>query len=151
MAIVAPISKYKKNTLKIAIAVLIGLAIYCVYDGYYNQKFIEKNTDEGTPNSSLTFNRKSPPFMVGVAVLAGIRLFLIRNKKVTADDQAIVTCTQKIVYDSIEQIDRTHFDSKGYFVVTYKNEQGDNSQLKLSDRTYDNLPAVLEVLISRIS
>ncbi len=151
MAIVAPISKYKKNTLKIIIAVSIGLAIYCVYDGYYNQKFIEKHTVEGTPNSTLAFNRKAPPFMVGIAVLAGIRLFLIRNKKVTADDLAIVTCTQTIAYDSIEQIDKTHFDSKGYFVVTYKNEQGDNSQLKLSDRTYDNLPAVLEVLISKIS
>ena len=151
MAIVAPISKYKKNTLKIIIAVLIGLAIYCFYDGYYNQKFIEKNTVEGTPNSTLTFNRKAPPFMFGAAVLVGIRLFLIRNKKVTADDQAIVTCAQTIAYDSIEQIDKTHFDSKGYFVVTYKNEQGDNSQLKLSDRTYDNLPAVLDVLISKIS
>ncbi len=151
MAIVAPISKYKKNTLKIAIVVLIGLGIYCFYDGYYNQKFIEKNTDKGTPNSTLTFNRKAPPFMVVAAVLVGIRLFLIRNKKVTADDQAIVTCAQTIAYDSIEQIDKTHFDSKGYFVITYKNEQGDNSQLKLNDRTYDNLPAVLEVLISKIS
>ena len=151
MATVAPISKYKMNTLKIAVVALIGLAIYCSYDGYYNQKFIEKNTEEGTPNSTLAFNRKAPPFMVGGAVLAGIRLLLIRNKKVTADDQAIVTCTQKIAYDSIEQIDKTNFDSKGYFVVTYKNEQGDNSQLKLSDRNYDNLPAVLEVLISKIS
>ena len=151
MAIVAPISKYKKNTLKIIIAVLVGLAIYCFYDGYFNQKFIEKHTVEGTPNSTLTFNRKAPPFMVGAAVLVGIRLFLIRNKKVTADDQAIVTCTQTIAYDSIEQIDKTPFDSKGYFVVTYKNEQGDNSQLKLSDRTYDNLPAILDELIAQIS
>ncbi len=151
MTIVAPISKYKKNTLKIIILVLVGLAIYCFYDGYYNQKFIEKNTDEGIANSTLAFNKKAPPFMIVAGVLVGIRLFLIRDKKVTADDQAIVTCTQTITYDSINQIDKTHFDSKGYFVVTYKNEQGDNSQLKLDDRTYDNLPAVLEVLISKIS
>lgn len=151
MAIVAPVSKYKKNTLKIIVAVLIGLAIYCLYDGYYNQKFIERNTDDGIANSTLNFNRKAPPFMIVAGILVGIRLFLIRDKKVTADDKAIVTCTQTITYDSIEQIDKTHFDSKGYFVVTYKNEQGDNSQLKLDDRTYDNLPAVLEVLISKIS
>lgn len=151
MAIVAPVSKYKKNTLKIIILILVGLAIYCFYDGYYNQKFIEKNTDEGIANSTLAFNRKAPPFMIVAGVLVGIRLFLLKNKKVTADDHAIVTCTQTITYDSIDQIDKTHFDSKGYFVVTYKNEQGDNSQLKLDDRTYDNLPAVLDVLISKIS
>lgn len=151
MAIVAPVSKYKKNTLKIIILILVGLAIYCFYDGYYNQKFIEKNTDEGIANSTLAFNRKGPPFMIVAGVLVGIRLFLLKNKKVTADDRAIVTCTQTITYDSIDQIDKTHFDSKGYFVVTYKNEQGDNSQLKLDDRTYDNLPAVLDLLISKIS
>ena len=151
MAVEAPISKYKQNTLKIIIAVSVGLAIYCAYDGYYNQEFIEKHTVEGVPDSTLAFNKKGPPFLIAAGVLAGIRLFLTRNKKVTADDQALATCTQTITYDSIEQIDKTHFDSKGYFVVTYKNEQGDNSQLRLSDRNYDNLPAVLEVLISKIS
>ena len=151
MAIIAPISKYKKNTLRIFIVALIGLSIYCAYDGYYNQKFIEKNTEDGVQNSTLVFNRKAPPFMIGAAVIIGINLLLIRNKKVTADDQTVITCKQKISYDSIEQIDKTHFDSKGFFIITYKNEQGNNSQLKLSDRTYDNLSAVLDEIVSKIS
>ena len=151
MSVTAPISSYKKNTYKIIIIVLILLGVYCIYDGYYNQKFIEKNTQDGVANSTLAFNRKAPPFMFVGALILGVKLFLIRNMKVIAEDQEILTCKQKIAYDSIEQIDKTHFDSKGYFVITYKNEQGNNSQLKLSDKTYDNLSAVLDEVVSKIS
>ena len=34
MAIVAPVSKYKVKTYLIYMAVLVGFAAYCVYDGH---------------------------------------------------------------------------------------------------------------------
>ena len=68
-----------------------------------------------------------------------------------ADDKYIDTGSQVIAYDSIEKIDKTHFDSKGYFVLTYKDSQGKASELKLSDRNYDNMPAVLDEIIAKIS
>jgi len=152
MAIEAPLSKYKKNSFIIGIVILIGLAIWFAYDGYRNEKFIQKNTDQdGTPNSTLVFNRKSPPYLIGAAVLLGVYLFVIKGKKVVADENSLVVGRRQIAYDSIEKIDKTHFDSKGYFTITYKDYQGVDADLKLSDRTYDNLPAILDELIARIS
>jgi len=152
MAIEAPISKYKKNSFKIGIVILIGLAIWFAYDGYRNEKFIQKHTGQnGTPDSILVFNRKSPPYLIGAAALLGVYLFIIKDKKVIADENSLITPKRQIAYDSIEKIDKTHFDSKGYFIITYKDYQGVDADLKLSDGTYDNLSAVLDELIAKIS
>ena len=152
MAIEAPLSKYKKSNLKIFMAVLIGAAVWFGYDGYYNGKFIEENTtSEGVANDTLKFNRKAPPFLFGGAVLLGVYLFSIRNKKIVANDQSLVAGNKTIDYDKIEAIDKTHFDKKGFFIVMYKDALGSDAQLKLSDRTYDRLPAVLDELIARIT
>ena len=86
MAIEAPISKFKKNGLILWMVVCIGVAIYCAYDGYFNEKFKTKHTNEdGTPKSTLVFNQKSPPYFIGAAVLLGAYWFTIRNKKLIAD------------------------------------------------------------------
>ena len=153
MTIAAPLSKYKKNNIKIAIAVCIAGAIYCAYDGYYNDKFIERHTNEsGSPDSTLVFNQKSPPFFIGGALLFGIYLFAIRNKKVVADEnEIIISDKERISYDSIQKIDKTYFDSKGFFLITYKDENGNKLSRKLSDRTYDNLTSLLDVLVAKIS
>lgn len=153
MAIEAPISKSKKNNFKIYIAVCIGLAIWCAYDGYFNDKWIEEHTDtNGNPEAYLVFNRKAPPYFIGAAVLLGAYLLAIRNKKIIADENELVLSDKKRVpYDSIQKIDKTHFDSKGFFLITYKNKDGREVNRKLSDRTYDNLAAILDELVAKIS
>ncbi|UCF43608.1 MAG: hypothetical protein JSV99_01375 [Planctomycetota bacterium] len=153
MAIEAPLSKFKKNNFKISIAICVGLAIWFAYDGYYNEDFKAKHTGEdGTPDSTLAFNQKSPPYLIGAAVLLGAHLFAIRNKKVIADEkELIISDKEKIPYDSIEKIDKTNFDSKGHFTITYKDEAGSEVNRKISDRTYDNLAAILEHLVAKIT
>ncbi len=152
MAIEAPLSKYKKNNLKLYITLCIILAGWFAYDGYYNETFIKKHTDSsGKPESTLTFNRKSPPYLIAVAALLGVYMFVIRNKKLIADETTLTAGTLEIPYASIEKIDKTHFDSNGYFIITYKNQQGIPATLKLSDRTYDNLPPILDALIAKIT
>jgi len=153
MAIEAPISKFKKTNFKIYIAVCIGLAIWCAYDGYFNDKWIKEHTDtNGNPEAYLVFNRKAPPYFIGAAVLLGAYLFAIRNKKIIADENELVLSNKKRVpYDSIQKIDKTHFDSKGFFLITYKNKDGREVNRKLSDRTYDNLAAILDELVAKIS
>ena len=151
MAIEAPFSKFKKNNKIIFIVVLLGMAVWFAYDGYFNETFIEKNTKDGAANSTLVFNQKAPFFMVGAAVLLGISLFMAKDKKIVADDNNLITCKKTIPYDSIEKIDKTHFDAKGYFVVTYKDDNDKETDLKLNDRTYDNLPAILDELVAQIT
>ena len=100
----------------------------------------------------MNFNRKSPPFFIGTAVLLGAYLFSIRNRKVIGDeDGLIVNDKERISYDSIQKIDRTHFDSKGFFIITYEDKEGSEVNRKLSDRTYDNLAALLDELVAKIS
>ncbi len=153
MAITAPLSKYKKQTYLIWMAILIGFGVYCVYDGYFNDDFKVKHSDaEGNPDSTLTFNRKAPPFLIGAGVVLGIYFFAISGRKIVAEDnELIINDKEKITYDSIEKIDKTNFKSKGYFVIMYKEPGGREVNLKISDRKYDNLEAVLNEVVSKIS
>jgi hypothetical protein len=153
MALTAPLSRYKKKTFIIWMAVCIALAIWFTYDGYYNKAFIEKHTGkDGVPKSTLTFNRKSPPYLFGAAVLLGAYLFIIRNKKVVADDTGLVVDDKEtIAYNTIQKIDKTHFDSKGFFVITSRGPDGKDIDRKISDRDYDNLGAILDHIVAKIS
>lgn len=156
MAIEAKLSRYKKNNWLIIIVVLAGLGAWFAYDGYFNEKFQEKYTitneaGEEVLDSTLVFNRKAPPFLLGGAIAAAIVLFLIKDKKVIASETSLVTEKLEIAYDNIEQINKTNFDSKGYFILTYKDAHGNEKTLRLSDRTYDNLPAVLDEIVKQIT
>jgi len=160
MAIEAGVSKYKLKNLKIYITVCIVLAIIFGYDGYcskyewskrqsfYQEHFVD---NDGKPDGTMSFNRKSPPVFLAAAVILAVWLAMNKNRRILADESGIDTGCCTISYDSIESIDKTLFDQKGYFIVTYKNEQGSEANLKLSDRDYDNLGKLLDHLIAKIS
>ncbi len=91
-------------------------------------------------------------FSAVAAVALGIWLWAIRNRKLIADEtELIVSGKQRIPYDSMEKIDKTLFKEKGFFIITYKDEKSGEVGLKLSDRTYDNLAALLDHLVAKIS
>ncbi|HUW19807.1 MAG TPA: hypothetical protein VMW16_10945 [Sedimentisphaerales bacterium] len=161
MAIEAPISRHKKNNLKIYIAVCLVASAIFAYDGYlskykwskrhdfYKKHFIDNG---GKPTSTMNFNRKSPPFLIGAAVLLAGYLLAIRNRRIIADqNELVINGNEKIAYDSIQRIDKTHFKSKGFFILTYKNGNDREVNRKLSDRTYDNLAPILDHLVAKIS
>ena len=150
MAIEAPLSRYKKNNMLIMTGLLLLFGIWFYYDGYRNQTFIDKHTNaDGTITSTLKFNRQAWPFfVVGGAVMA-IRFFLMRNKKVVADEQQLVVDKTAIPFAAIEKVNKTNFDKKGYFVLTYS-EGGQSRDITLSERTYDNLAAVLDHTVAKI-
>lgn len=153
MAIEAPISKYKKTNLKIYIILCIAVAAWFAYDGYINKDFIEKNTNEDdTPNSTLIFNQKAPPFFAAAAVLFGVYLLVLKNKKLIADENELVFSDKdKIPYDSIQSINKTYFEKKGFFVITHKDEHGKEINRKISERNYDNLAPILDHLVAKIT
>ena len=153
MPIEARLSNYKRNNFLIYMAVCIAAAAWFGYDGYFNKKFKEAHTDaEGNPDSVYVFNQKAPPFFVGAAVLLGAYLLVIRNRRLVAgEDELILSSGEKISYDSIQKIDKTHFSKKGFFVISYRNKDGTDVDLKLSDRKHDNLAAILDHLVAKIS
>lgn len=153
MALEAPLSKYKRHNFYIGLAVCLVMAAWFAYDGYINESFIKDHTNEqGQPDSTLVFNQKSPPFFVLGALFCGGCFYAIRNRKVVAgDDALLIAGKRRIPYDAIEKIDKTHFDKKGFFTITYKNERGSMSHRTLSDREYDKLGPILDQLIAKIS
>lgn len=153
MAIEAPLSRNKRTNFYIYMAVCVAAALWLAYDGYLNKGFIAEHTDEqGRPNSTLIANQKAPPFLLAGALLLGGYLYAIRNRKVVAADDALVIANkQRIPYDAIDSIDKTHFEKRGCFTITYKTEQGNQARRTLSDREYDNLGPVLDHLITQIS
>jgi hypothetical protein len=159
MAIKAPLSNYKKKNLLIISFLLLGAAVIFGYDGYLSQyewsmrhSFYEDHMIDGVPDSDMMFNRKAPPVFAAAGVAMLIYYFVFAAKrKVIADEAALIVNTETIPYGSIEKINKTYFDSKGYFIVTYKDNSGQSKDVKVSDRTYDNLPAVLDHLVSKIS
>ncbi|MGB2808197.1 MAG: hypothetical protein WBC22_10675 [Sedimentisphaerales bacterium] len=159
MAIEAPISKFRKNGLILWMVVCIGVAIIFAYDGYLSKyewslrhSFYEKHFKDGQPDDTMVFNQKSPFIFIGGAALLGAYLFTIRNKKLIADEnELIISDKERISYDSIQAIDKTYFKSKGRFVITYKDKNGREANLKISDRKFDNLEPVLDHLVAKIT
>ncbi len=145
------------------------------YEWSLRRSFYEEHVKDGKMDSTLVFNQQSPFLLVPVAVIFTIWFWLRKNTKLLADENelifgqgSVVRCQgsgkrplfpdplslipeTRIPYDSIEKIDRTYFVSKGYFIITYKNKSGADVKLKLSARTYDNLGAILEHLVAKIS
>jgi len=152
MAVVAPLSKYKKTNFKIGIFILIAAAIWFAYDGYFSEGFIKKHTVDGVPDSTLAFHRNSPPFLLAGGVALTAYFLIIRNKKIVADQAEIVfSKKEKIAYDDIQAIDKTKYDAKGFFVIIYKNSSGSEKRRKVSDRKYDNLDSVVDILVEKIT
>jgi cbb3-type cytochrome oxidase subunit 3 len=152
MAIVAPLAKYKKTNYKIWFLILFVAGAWFYYDGTRNEKFIAKHTKNGAPDHTLVFHRKAPPFMIGAAFLVAIYAFTVRNKKIVADEEELfLSDAESIPYKSIESIDKTNYDSKGYFVVTYKDKEGKAAEKKISNKNWDNLDEVLDLLVAKIS
>ena len=159
MAIEAPFSKFRKANLKIYIAFCIGFAVIFAYDGYLSKyqwslrrSFYEKHTKQGKGDDQMIFNQIAPIFLVAAAAGFAVRLRAVREKKLLADEnELVISNKKKIAYDSIEKIDKTHFDSKGFFTITYKDQTGTEVNCKLSGRKYDNLAAVLDELVAKIS
>jgi len=152
MAIEAGVSSYKKNRIKLFIVACLALTAWCIYDGYYNQKWIDKYTNpDGSPKTYLVFNRRAPYFLVSGAVLLGVYLASVVGKKIVADEEKLIVDGKTINYDSIVSLDKTHFDSKGYFILTYEIAQGSQAKKKISDLKYDNLTPILDHVVSKIS
>lgn len=167
MVIEAPYSKHSKTNFKIAIALCFGLAIIFAYDGYFSKyewsfrrrSFYEKHIKDGKPDSTISFNRQAPLVLAPVAVILTAWFWQNKNKKLLADENELFVPhsgfglrrnkrdSEKIPYDSIEKIDRTYFGSKGYFIITYKNNDGLEVKCKLNARKYDNLKPILEHLV----
>jgi len=161
MAIEAPISKFKKTNFKIYIVFCIVVAVIFAYDGYLSKykwsgryNFYKENVldNDGKPNPTMNFNRISPPIFIAMAVLFSAYLYAIKDKKLIADEnELLIGNKERISYDSIQQIDKTFFEKKGFIVITYKDEGGGEVRRKLSDRAYDNLAAVLEHMVAKIT
>jgi len=153
MAIEAPLSKFKRNNVKIYIVVCLVLAGWFAYDGYISESFQSEHTNEaGQPDGVLVLNQKAPLVLVGGAVLLAFYLYAIRGRKLVADeDKLIVAGKETILYDTIEKIDKTHFADKGFFTIVYKQGEGAEVERRLSDRQYDNLEPVLDHLVAKIT
>ena len=161
MAIEAPVSKFTKTNLKIYIAACAAAAVIFAYDGYLSKykwsgrySFYKEQVldNDGRPTQTMNFNRKSPPFFIGAAIVFAVYLFVIKNNKLIADENGLVFSNKtRIPYDSIQKINKTYFEKKGFFIITYKNESGNQVDRKITERKYDNLPAILDHLVTKIS
>ena len=159
MAIEAPISKFKKTNLKIYIGACIIFAAIFAYDGYLSkypwslrQGFYNKHVKDGKADDTMMFQRIVPFFLLALAGCLACYLGAVKNKKIVADEEnLIIDGKTEIPYRSIEKVDKTRFDLKGFFLVTYKDAINTERQLKLSNRRYDNIKAVLEKIVDKIS
>jgi hypothetical protein len=151
MSIEAPLSSYKKKNLIIYTVILAGVGGWFWYDGHYNQKFIDKHTINGKADGTLEFNRKAPAYMLAAAALFAVRFFMVKDKKIVAGDNGLVYEKLTIPYDRIDSIDKTHFDKKSYFIVHYRDPQDKVGQVQINGYQYDNVPAVLDHLVSKLT
>ena len=160
MAIEAPLSRYKKQNFLIIMVILLGATIIFGYDGYLSKyewsmrhSFYKKHVIDngGVPDGDMQFNRNTPPLFFVAAVAWAVYFFAVSSKKkIIAEESKVNLNGIDVPYDAIEKINKTHFDKKGFFTIAYT-ENGQHKELTLKDRTYDNLPAVLDHIVSKIS
>ena len=152
MSVVAPFAKYKKTNYKIWILILVVAGVWFYYDGRKNEKFIARHTKDGKPDHTLVFHQKCLPYFIGGAVLVAVYAVIMGKKKIVADEQELIISEKvKIPYSSLESINKTDYQSKGFFVIEYKGQDGKTCKKKISNRDWDNLDAVLELLVSKIT
>jgi len=159
MAIEAPYSKYNKTNFKIGIGICIVAAIVFAYDGYVSKyewslrrSFYEEHVKDSQPDGTMIFNQKSPVFLVAAAAVLAAWYWTSKSRKLLADENELVISNKKrIPYDSIQKIDKTYFEKKGFFVITFKDKDGREAIRRLNERTYDNLAAILDHLVAKIS
>ena len=156
MAIEASVSKFRLTNLKIYIAACVIFGVIFAYDGYLSkypwsirQSFYEKHQGDST----MRFNQIVPLVLATGAIAFAIRISMLKNIKLVVDDEGLlIDGKTRIPFNSIEKIDKTHFDEKGgFFVITFKDNLQNEQQVKLSDNKYDNLSAVLTKLVEKIS
>ena len=82
--------------------------------------------------------------------LSALALRSARNQRIRIDDGTLSINRLSIPLSEVTQIDKTYFDSKGYFVLSHKSG-GSEKSIKLVARDYDNLSAVLDRLIEELS
>lgn len=156
MAIEAPYSSFKLKNYMIYIVVCIAAGAWFTYDGYFSEKFIKEHTqnygtEEALADSTLAFNQKAPFVLAALAAGFAVRWFMVKDFKIIVDDEKLVFGKRTIVLDTIEKIDKTHFASKGHFTLFYKDPSEGECNLKLTDRTYDNLNEILDHIVAKIS
>ncbi len=159
MAIEAPYSKHSKNNFIIGIGIFLAIAIIFAYDGYLSKyewslrhNFYEEHVKDGKPDFDMAFNQKSPFVFIALAAVITVWFWTLKNKKLLADEsELVINDKQRISYDSIQQINKTYFEKKGFFVITYQDKGDSEVRLRLNERKYDNLPAILEHLVAKIS
>jgi hypothetical protein len=104
------------------------------------------------PDDTMVLNQVLPFFfVVGAALLGGWFWSRKGMKVVAADNELVISAKKRIPYDAIEKIDKTHFESRGFFTITYKTSAGREANQKLSGYTYDNLRPLLDHLIAKIT
>jgi len=132
---------------------MVGLGGWFAYDGFLNKGFMAEHTDEeGKPEFVLWFNQKSPPFFLAGAFLFGVRLFMVRNRRIVAEeDELVIDSRVRIPYGSVQEIDKTHFETKGVFTVVYDAPGGKRTRRKIDCRDYENMGAILDHLVAQIS
>jgi len=159
MEIVAPCSKHKKKNLIIYISACLLFGLFFAYDGYLSQyewsmrhSFYEKHVVDGEPDDTMIFNRRAPLFLAALAVVLAVRLIIVSNKKAVAkENELIINNKEKIPYNRIQKIDKTYFKKKGYFTITYDSDNTQPREHTIRDKDYDNLSAILERLVEKIS
>ena len=140
---------------------MVFAAIF-LYDGYLSKyewsmrhSFYKKHVleNDGKPDEMMIWNQKWLPIGLGtIILLLGIKLYLVRNIKIVAEENNLVIDGKiNIAYDSIQKIDKTNFNSKGHFTLTYRGPDGKDIDRKISDKDYDDLGPILDHLVAKIS
>jgi hypothetical protein len=159
MSIEAPLSKYKKHNMLITMVAFIGFAAIFGYDGYMSKYEWSKRYDfykkhvidnNGVPDGDMKINQYGSILLLALGLYNGFNFLKSKDKKIVADEQGLTCEGLTIPYNQIDSIDKTYFNSKGFFTIHYQDQQ-QTKTLKISDRQYDHLPAVLDHLVSKLT
>ena len=149
MAMTAGPSKYAMKMNYIYIALCVGFTIYMIYDGYFNQKFIDKYTKEdGSPKITLTINKSWGPIGCAAgAIWFGIATYSLSRRKLVVDEKGLTFEDGTFIpLDSLTKIDKSKFKKSGKILIDYEVD-GETKTFKLRDSIYDDIKGILDEIL----
>jgi hypothetical protein len=143
MAVIGTLAKSRKMKWFLYMVLSLGFAFYCLYDGWFNQKYLapEKSGD-------LWFNRIGAVALAAVFVYLVVGFFFIRKTRVVVDEKGVnVNNKLSIDWASMTSVDDSRAE-KGLLEILYTKD-GRERKFVLDNYKVDHFEEMLDEISLR--
>ena len=149
--VTAPASTEPAVRLFIMAAMLLGIGLWCLYDGYFTDQFKSGPPDELNPYLNYAFNRYGPFVFIPVGLVFLVLGLLGMRKTIVADQEGIgYEGKARIPWSNVTGMDASKLKDKGILKLHY-HEGGGKVELVLDSYKLKNFKELVRLVEAKVS